>query len=135
MLPASAAALYGGCAFNDAAAMSATVSRLEGDLARAKAALTERLATEDIQLRQRRDLDAEVTRLHAEVGQQYAVCTKLTQRCVTWQPGEQLQRLAKQVSIGAFVARQTRSYELTWGADRVCNTSYTTAQHSSWLYQ
>ena len=68
MLPASAAALYGGCAFNDAAAMSATVSRLEGDLARAKAALTERLATEDIQLRQRQDLKAEVTRLHAEVG-------------------------------------------------------------------
>jgi len=51
-----------------AAAMSATVSRLEGDLARAKAALTDRLATEEIQSRQRRDLEAEVTRLHAEVG-------------------------------------------------------------------
>ena len=68
MLPASAAALYGGCAFNDAAAMSATVSRLEGDQARAKAALTDRFATEEIQSRQRRDLEAEVTRLHAEVG-------------------------------------------------------------------
>ncbi|KAA6419371.1 MAG: hypothetical protein FRX49_10630 [Trebouxia sp. A1-2] len=90
MLPASAAALYGGCAFNDAAAMSATVSRLEGDLARAKAALTERLATEDIQLRQRRDLEAEVTRLHAEVAAAGLRCTTSTHQCA------QLQRVSEE---------------------------------------
>ncbi|DBA99644.1 TPA: hypothetical protein ACH3X3_012208 [Trebouxia sp. C0006] len=95
MLPASAAALYGGCAFNDAAAMSATVSRLEGDLARAKAALTERLATEDIQLRQRRDLDAEVTRLHAEVAAAELRCTTSTHQSTQLQrvSEEQLQQL------------------------------------------
>ncbi|KAL0017887.1 hypothetical protein WJX77_010733 [Trebouxia sp. C0004] len=90
MLPASAAALYGGCAFIDAAAMSATVSRLEGDLARAKAALTERLAIEDIQMRQRRDLEAEVTRLHAEVAAAELRCTTSTHQCM------QLQRLSQE---------------------------------------
>ena len=67
MLPASTQGLYRGCAFNDAAAMSATVSRLEGDLARAKLALNERLALEEGHLRQRRELEAEVARLRSEV--------------------------------------------------------------------
>ncbi len=69
MLPPAMTALYGGCAFNDAAAMSATVSRLEGDLARAKAALNERLALEEGHLRQRRDLETDIARLRCEVSQ------------------------------------------------------------------
>lgn len=77
MLSSSAAApLYGGCAFNDAAAMSAAVSRLEGDLARAKAALNERLAVEESQLRQRRDMETEVARLRAEVSRRTATIAK-----------------------------------------------------------
>lgn len=79
MLSSSAAApLYGGCAFNDAAAMSAAVSRLEGDLSRAKAALNERLAVEESQLRQRRDMEAEVARLRVEVSHRTATVVERT---------------------------------------------------------
>ena len=37
--------------------------------------------------------------------------------------------------MDAFVARQTQSYELTWGAECVCNMSYTTVLLSSWHRQ
>lgn len=59
--------MYGGCAFNDAAAMAATVSRLEADLARAKLAVSERIQIEEGQSRQKRELEAEITRLRSEV--------------------------------------------------------------------
>ena len=74
MLPAAAPALYGGCAFNDAAAMSATVTRLEAELAHAKASLNDRLASEEGSARQRRALEADVAHLHAEVAV-VAICT------------------------------------------------------------
>ena len=66
MLPtaAPAAALYGGCAFNDTAAMAAIVSRLEAELALAKA---DRHASQEALHRQNRALEADVARLHAEV--------------------------------------------------------------------
>lgn len=69
MLPvaAPAAALYSGCAFNDAAAMAATVTRLEAELAHAKAALADRHASQEGLRRQKRALEADVARLHAEV--------------------------------------------------------------------
>ena len=67
MLPASTAMVYRGCAFNDAAAMSATVARLEGELAQAKASLQEKLADDQLQLRQRSQLEAELARLRSEV--------------------------------------------------------------------
>lgn len=61
------AALYSGCAFGDAAAMAATVTRLEAELAHAKAALADRHASEEELQRQKRALEADVARLHAEV--------------------------------------------------------------------
>lgn len=68
MLPAAApAALYGGCAFSDSAAMAATVSRLEAELAHAKAAQADRQASQEALHRQNRALEADVARLHAEV--------------------------------------------------------------------
>lgn len=68
MLPAAApAALYGGCPFSDAAAMAATVSRLEAELAHAKAAQADRHAAQEALHRQNRALEADVARLHAEV--------------------------------------------------------------------
>ena len=69
MLPAAApaAALYSGCAFNDAAAMAGSVTRLEAELALAKAALADRHASEEGLHRQKRALEADVARLHAEV--------------------------------------------------------------------
>ena len=68
VLPAAApAALYGGCAFTDAAAMAAMVTRLEAELAHAKAALADRHASEEGLHRQKRTLEADVARLHAEV--------------------------------------------------------------------
>lgn len=73
MLPAATPALYGGCAFSDAAAMSATVTRLEAELAHAKASLSDRMASEEGLARQRRALEADVARLHAEVAA-VAIC-------------------------------------------------------------
>lgn len=68
MLSAAApTALYSGCAFNDTAAMAATVSRLEAELAHAKAAQADRHAAQEALHRQNRALEADVARLHAEV--------------------------------------------------------------------
>ena len=68
MLPAAAPpALYGSCAFNDAAGMAATVTRLEAELALAKAALADSHASQEGLHRQKRALEADVARLHAEV--------------------------------------------------------------------
>lgn len=47
--------------------MAATVTRLEAELAHAKAALGDRGACEEGLQRQRRALEADVARLHAEV--------------------------------------------------------------------
>ena len=61
------AALYSGCAFNDAAAMAGTVTRLEAELAHAKAALADSQASQEGLHRQKRALEADVARLQAEV--------------------------------------------------------------------
>lgn len=65
--PAGGGGVYGGCAFSEAAAMAATVTRLEAELAHAKGALADRVAGEEAWQRQRRALEADVARLHAEV--------------------------------------------------------------------
>lgn len=74
MLPAAAPALHGGCAFNEAAAMSVTVTRLEADLAHAKATLNDKAAAEEELACQKQTLEADVARLHAEVTQASACC-------------------------------------------------------------
>lgn len=85
MLPAATPALYGGCAFSDAAAMSATVTRLEAELAHAKASLSDRMASEEGLARQRRALEADVARLHAEVLSAQQQCGTTTQQCAHFQ--------------------------------------------------
>ena len=67
MVPAAASALHGACAFSDPAGMAAAVTRLEAELAHAKASLTNRAASEEGWARQRRALEADVARLQAEV--------------------------------------------------------------------
>ena len=82
MLPASTAMVYRGCAFNDAAAMSATVARLEAELAQAKATLKERLANDGVQLQQRSQVEAEVARLCLEVMSHCLTCSRLHCCCL-----------------------------------------------------
>ncbi|KAL3154078.1 hypothetical protein ABBQ32_013617 [Trebouxia sp. C0010 RCD-2024] len=93
--PASGGGVYGGCAFSEAATMAATVTRLEAELAHAKGALADRAAGEEAWQRQRRALEADVARFHAEAisaEQRYSASSK---QCAELQrqSEEQVQRL------------------------------------------
>ena len=60
---ASVPRLCGGCAFSDAAAMSAVVTKLQAELAQAKAALQEKTAAEAALQRSNRDLEGNLLTL------------------------------------------------------------------------
>ena len=60
---ASVPRLCGGCAFSDAAAMSAVVTTLQAELAQAKAALQDKKAAEAALQRGNRDLEGNVLTL------------------------------------------------------------------------
>lgn len=57
----------GGCAFSDAAAMSAMVTKLQAELAQAKVALQDKAAAEAALQQHKRDLEAAVLSLRSEV--------------------------------------------------------------------
>lgn len=66
----SAPRVCGGCAFSDAAAMSAMVTKLQAELAQVKLALQAKSVAEEALQGHRQSLEASVTSLRSEVSMQ-----------------------------------------------------------------